>query len=115
VEQIRGRLAEDDPLAFVHKMIDLPYELVREEPEFWKLQARLSEVDFARKQHARFLQPLPALLQQALQRLGYAQPEQEAQLLMLLVEALWKTQVASTEETSPTLPAFIKTKYAAQR
>ncbi|WP_210517946.1 TetR/AcrR family transcriptional regulator [Hymenobacter terricola] len=115
VEHIRGRLAEENPLVFLHKMVDLPHELVSEEPEFWKLQARLTEVEFARKQHARFLQPLPALLQQAFQRLGYPQPEAEAQLLLLIVEALWKMQATGQDETMPALRQFIKTKYRHQQ
>jgi AcrR family transcriptional regulator len=115
VEQVRGRLTEDDALTFVHNMIDLPYELVQKEPAFWKLQARLTEVDFARKQHARFLQPLPSLLQQAFQRLGYAQPVQEAQLLLLLVETLWKVQAANPQEQMQQMLDFIKTKYGRQK
>ena len=115
VEHIRGRLAEEDPLVFIHKMVDLPHELVSEEPEFWKLQARLSEVEFARKQHARFLQPLPGLLQQAFQKLGYPQPADEARLLLLLVEALWKMQATGQDDEMPSLRQFIKTKYQAYR
>lgn len=115
VEHIRGRLAEEDPLLFLHKMIDLPRELVREEPAFWKLQARLAKVEFARKQHAHFLQPLPALLERAFEGLGYVQPKQEAQLLLLLVEAFWRQQASGLGETSPEFLDFIKAKYSNQR
>jgi len=111
---VRGRLLADDPLTFVHEMIDLPRELVRQEPDFWKLQARLAEVKFAQRQHARFLQPLPALLEHALRRLGYPQPAAEAQLLLLLVDALWKMQATAPDGPSPDLRQLIKTKYYAQ-
>jgi AcrR family transcriptional regulator len=114
VEHIRGRLAEDDPLVFLHKMIDLPRELVQEEPEFWKLQARLSEVEFARKQHARFLQPLPGLLQRAFEGLGYAQPQLESRLLLLLVETFWRLQATGFGEATPEFLDFIKSKYCYQ-
>ncbi|MFD1470049.1 TetR/AcrR family transcriptional regulator [Hymenobacter caeli] len=114
VEHIKGRLAEADPLLFLHKMIDLPQVLVSEEPEFWKLQARLLDVEFARKQYERFLQPLPALLQHAFQQLGYAEPVLEAQLLLLLVETLWKRQATGPDEAAPDFLRFVKTKYQAQ-
>jgi AcrR family transcriptional regulator len=114
VEHIRGRLVEEDPLLFLHKMIDLPRELVQEEPAFWKLQARLSDVEFARKQHAHFLQPLPALLQRAFEGLDYAQPKLEAQLLLLLVETFWRQQATGLGETSPEFFDFIKAKYQQQ-
>ncbi|WP_400191497.1 TetR/AcrR family transcriptional regulator [Hymenobacter sp. B81] len=114
VERIRGRLAETDPLLFVHRMIELPLVLVREEPEFWKLQARLADVEFARRQHARFLQPLPPLLEQAFGKLGYAQPAAEAQLLLLLVDAVWKGLATNPSEQLPELLDFIKTKYQPQ-
>jgi AcrR family transcriptional regulator len=115
VERIRGRLAEEDPLVFLHKMIDLPHELVLEEPDFWKLQARLSEVEFARKQHAHFLQPLPALLQRAFEGLGYAEPKLEAELLLLLVETFWRQQATGKGTTTPGFLEFIKAKYQNQK
>ncbi|MCC3153194.1 helix-turn-helix domain-containing protein [Hymenobacter sp. BT770] len=114
VEHIRGRLAEQDPLVFLHKMIDLPLELVQEEPDFWKLQARLSEVEFARRQHAHFLQPLPGLLQRAFEGLGYAQPKLEAQLLLLLVETFWLLQATGFGQATPKFLEFIKSKYQYQ-
>jgi AcrR family transcriptional regulator len=114
VEHIRGRLAEQDPLLFLHKMIDLPRELVQEEPDFWKLQARLTDVEFARKQHAHFLQPLPGLLQRAFEGLGYAQPKLEAQLLLLLVETFWRLQATGIEPASSEFLEFIKAKYRKQ-
>ena len=78
------------------------------------LQARLTDVEFARKQHAHFLQPLPALLQRAFKGLGYPQPEMEAQLLLLLVETFWRQQATGLGETSPEFLEFIKAKYQQQ-
>src|SRR6476660_8882287 len=45
IEQNRGRLLNNSPLELVYKIIDLPYEMVREEPYFWKLQSRLIDVE----------------------------------------------------------------------
>ena len=71
-------------------------------------------MEFARKQHTHFLQPLPGLLQRSFKRLGYAKPELEAELLLLLVESLWKLQATGAAVVKPTLLDFIKTKYQPQ-
>ena len=114
IEQGRGRLPENAPLELIYKIIDLPYTLVQEEPAFWKLQNRLVDVAVARTQHERFLQPLPGLLAKAFQQLGYAEPDKEARLLMLLVEVLWKSLATQDHGDIPEMLEFIKTKYRAQ-
>lgn len=114
IEQNRGRLQENDPLLFVHKIIELPFGLVREEPDFWKMQSRLVDMTLSNQQHERFLQPITPLLEKAFRQLGYSQPEQEAALLLLLVEGIWKHQVTQAEPASPALIDFIKSKYSWQ-
>jgi len=111
IEQNRGRLLNSSPQELIYKIIDLPYELVREEPFFWKLQSRLIDVETARKQHEQFLQPMPGLLVKAFRQLGYEQPEEETQFLLLLVDALWKGLANVRPEYTPEMREFIKTKY----
>lgn len=114
IESNRGFLEGRQPLDFIHSVIELPYKLVSEEPQFWKLQSRLGDNVTATKQHERFLQPMPALLVQAFKFLGYEHPQQETELLMLLIEALWKEEVNKTSEQTQGLRAFLKSKYKAQ-
>ncbi|KAA9339227.1 TetR/AcrR family transcriptional regulator [Hymenobacter busanensis] len=114
IEQNRGRLLENSPLELIHRIIELPLVLVREEAAFWKLQTRLGDVEVARTQHERFMQPLPGLLEVAFRQLGYAQPAQEARLLMLLVDALWKNLATNGTNELPELLEFIKSKYGSQ-
>ena len=114
IEHNRGWMEERDPLAFIHSVIELPYKLVLEEPHFWKLQSRLADSVTAQKQHERFLQPVPARLTQAFTELGYTDPDKEARLLMLLVEALWKQQAKTNDENLRELLDFIKAKYGPQ-
>lgn len=114
IEQNRGRLLNNSPQELVYKIIDLPYEMVREEPYFWKLQARLIDVETARKQHEQFLHPMPALLTEAFRQLGYPQPEMETRFLLGLVDALWKGLANTRPEFTPEMRDFIKTKYQQQ-
>ncbi|MBG8552090.1 TetR/AcrR family transcriptional regulator [Hymenobacter guriensis] len=114
IEDNRGGLNEPDPLTFIHSVIELPYKLVQDEPFFWKLQYRLADSDMARQQHERFMRPVPALLRQAFEKLGYAEPEKEAKLLLILVEALWKIEANKTDENVREMLDFIKQKYQMQ-
>ena len=114
IEQLRGRLQGADALTLIHRVIELPLQLVAEEPEFWKVQSRLFDSELSRQQHARFLQPLPGLLQQAFRQLGFAQPAEEGRLLLLVVDALWKHQANETDESLGPLLALLKRKYAVQ-
>lgn len=114
IEQLRGRLEGVEALTLIHRVIDMPLQLVAEEPEFWKVQSRLFDSELSRQQHARFLQPLPGLLQQAFRQLGYDQPEEESRLLLLLVDALWKHQANDTDDSLMPLMTLLKSKYAAQ-
>ena len=115
IEHNRGGLTEGDALTFIHNIIDLPYKMVVEEPAFWKLQYRLADHATARQQHERFMRPVPGLLQQAFERLGYAEPQQETELLLVLVEALWKIEANKTDERVREMLDFIKRKYGPQR
>jgi AcrR family transcriptional regulator len=91
IEQNRGGMLETDPLAFIHSVIDLPYKMVQDEPYFWKL---------------------PARLQQAFEQLGYAEPEKETELLLLLIEALWKIEANQPDQHVRDMLEFIKRKYS---
>lgn len=114
IEQNRGGLLETDPLTFIHSVIDLPYKMVQDEPYFWKLQYRLADYETARQQHERFMRPVPARLQTAFAQLGYAEPEKETELLLLLIEALWKIEANQPDEHVRDMLEFIKRKYGAR-
>jgi AcrR family transcriptional regulator len=114
IEHNRGGMLETDPLAFIHSVIELPYKLVQEEPYFWKLQYRLADYETATQQHERFMKPVPARLQAAFAQLGYPEPEKETDLLLLLIEALWKIEASKTDDQVRDMLDFIKKKYRAQ-
>ncbi|MFT4060865.1 MAG: TetR/AcrR family transcriptional regulator [Edaphocola sp.] len=114
VENNRGIFQNKAPLDFVFTVIDLPYKLVWEEPQFWELQYRLLDMEISLKQHERFMQPLNAMLVKAFRELGYAQPEKETELMLVFVEAFWKYLIAHRDENKAKyleLQNFFKTKY----
>ncbi|RZK37286.1 MAG: TetR/AcrR family transcriptional regulator [Hymenobacter sp.] len=114
IEHNRGGLLETDALTFIHSVIDLPYKMVQDEPYFWKLQYRLADYETARQQHERFMRPVPARLKVAFAELGYADPGKETELLLLLIEALWKIEANQPDEHVKDMLQFIKRKYQAQ-
>lgn len=111
IEQNRGMMQERDSRKFIFSIIELPYKLVTEEPDFWQLQSRLMFMDISEKQHADFLKPVYALLVKAFRELEYKKPEKETELLLLLVEALWKLKITDPAQIKE-MQNFIKIKYS---
>jgi len=114
VEHNRGIFQDKQPLDFIFTVIELPYKLVWEEPQFWELQYRLLDMEISMKQHQRFMQPLHAMLVKAFRELGYEQPEKETELMLVFVEAFWKYLIAHRDENKSKfleLQQFFKSKY----
>ena len=108
----RGMLAGSDALELIQAIIDLPYKMVKDEPEFWKLQSRIIDlVPFARTQHDRFMQPVNALLIKAFTDLNYKSPKKETSYLLLIIEMLWKLLSTADYKRAEELQEFIKAKY----
>ncbi len=110
----RGMVKETDPLKLIFKVIDLPKKLILDEPEFWKLQTRLMDIEPYEIQYQLFLHPVYTLLTKAFTDLEYINPEKETELILLMVEGMWKSYVAKKDEQTLQLAAFIKTKYGKQ-
>ncbi|PZF74899.1 TetR/AcrR family transcriptional regulator [Taibaiella soli] len=113
VEHNRGMLADKDPLSLIYKVIDLPHKLVTDEPLFWRLQSKLTDMPFAQKQYERFIQPVNTLLFEAFSSLRYENPQKETAFLLLIVDAIWKKLATSNTQGIPEMLAFIKEKYRA--
>ena len=107
----RGMLSEKDPLQLIHKVIDLPGKLVADEPEFWKLQVRLMEIENYHLQYENFLHPVNKILIKAFSDLGYDDADKETTLILLIIEGLWKSYVLNNGDKIKQLTPFIKRKY----
>ncbi len=117
VEQNRGNFQNKESLDFIFTVIDLPYKLVWEEPQFWELQYRLLDMEVSMKQHERFMQPVHEMLIKTFKELEYEEPEKETELLLVFVEAFWKYLIAHRDEPKSQyieLQNFFKSKYATQ-
>ncbi len=103
----RGMMTYRDGKTFLRNMINLPRELVHEDMLFWKMQERLSHHEFSKQQHDLFMKPVYPIISKAFAELGYEDPEIETQLLLLIIEILWKKKAAgelqNIEEITKTL------------
>ena len=107
----RGMMTYRDAKSFLQNMINLPKELVNEDPVFWKMQERLSHHDFSKQQHELFIKPVYPALKRAFTELGYDRPELETQLLLLIIEILWKKEAAGELHESAALAKILEDKY----
>jgi len=104
-----------NPIDQIHATLELPVKLFNEEREFWMLQFSLK---WQKKYKNQTYTPSSAhlavvqVLTEAFRSLGYAQPEQEVTVLMMLLDG-FSHQLAlspSSEYIENTL-AFLKSKY----
>lgn len=107
----KGMMTYKDAKSFLRSMINLPKELVNEEPLFWKLQERLSHHEFSRQQHELFMKPVYPIIKRAFSELGYEHPELETQFLLLIIETLWKKEANGELTNTDELNRFLESKY----
>lgn len=104
-----------NPIDQIHATLELPVKLFQEEREFWMLQFSLK---WQKKYKNQTYTPSPAHLKviQALtdgfRALGYAQPEQEVKILMMLLDGFsHQLALSPSPEYIETTLAFLKSKY----
>ena len=90
VEANRGILTEQNPRVLLENVIDLPYKLVHDEPDFWKMQDKEFNRPLVQKYFQRFMSPIDSLLQQAFKDVGADAAEMTTQLLLLIIQSLWR-------------------------
>lgn len=106
---------ETDPKTILARTIDLPVALISEEREFWTLQFILkynSKYAATLKAESDYFGTLIVTLGQAFATLGYAEPERETELLILLLEGFGSSLLMQPDvaDASATVN-FIKSKY----
>ena len=100
-----------DARSFLSNMIRLPHELVNADPLFWRLQERLSHHRFSRQQHELFMKPVRPILERAFSELGYDEPELEAELLLQVIDTLWKKEATGELPRSVEIARLLQNKY----
>lgn len=107
----RGMMTYRDGKTFLRNMINLPRELVHEDMLFWKMQERLSHHDFSKQQHELFMKPVSPIISRAFAELGYENPESETQLLLLIIEALWKKKATGDLQNIEDITRVLEKRY----
>lgn len=108
----RGMMTYRNPKEFLKNMIFLPNKLVSDEPQFWKLQERLSHNSFSKQQHEQFIKPVQPILVKAFSELGYPDAELETQFLLLIIDMLWKKEANGEVENGEELVELLQKKYS---
>ncbi len=111
VESIRGTLSVKNPQQYINNYIDLPIKLLEDDLLFWKCQFKLMDEKIVRQQYRQFMFPVSERLKKAFEDLGYQNPEMEAQFLMLLMDAAWKSYVYDDSKDLAKMTDHIKTKF----
>ncbi len=107
----RGMMTYTDARSFLLNMILLPHQLVSADPLFWKLQERLSHHQFSKQQHELFMKPVRQVLEKAFAELGYGNPPLEAELLLQVIDTLWKKEASGELPQSVEIARLLHNKY----
>lgn len=111
-DKSRGLLDGSDPSNLISEVLDLTTKLVDEQNDFWRMQYRLVNDPIAQKHHGRYLKSIANILTDAFTKLGYKEPEVETEVLMLVVEGLWKFYVTDGDrEHLKRIIKVVKEKY----
>ena len=102
-------LMETDPLKVINNALELPFQVAKKEMEFWKLQ-------FAIKwqvpdMESNRMEPFKLSLSNAFNKLGYSDPENEAELLLFIIEGLSSAIIKTGFEGPKNSLKFLKRKY----
>lgn len=102
-------ITEQKPKQVLYKTITLPFSVEKGEYYFWKLQFKLKwELEISGKEK---MQPLLDKLNWAFDKLGYAHPKEEAELLQHLTESISSGILKDGLETQQHLKDFLLAKY----
>ncbi|MDQ2793201.1 MAG: TetR/AcrR family transcriptional regulator [Bacteroidota bacterium] len=115
VEANRGIVAEKDPRVLIENVIDLPYKLVHDEPDFWKVQDKEFKRPLVQKYFQRFMSPIDSLLKQAFIEVGAPSPELTTLQLLLLIQSLWRNLLYPHDANLPHLAQHLKQSYGLGR
>lgn len=107
----KGMIIYRDARSFLLNMIQLPHELVNEDPVFWQMQERLTHHKYSKQQHEFFMKPVRPILEKAFKELGYEDPVLEADLLLLVIDALWKKEASGELKDAVRIADLLHAKY----
>ncbi|AKD02648.1 TetR/AcrR family transcriptional regulator [Pontibacter korlensis] len=111
-DKSKGFVEENDPNKLISNVLDMPQKLVEEERNFWRMQFRLVDEEISQRHHLRYSHSVMQKLVEAFRKLGYKEPELETEVLMLLVEGLWRAYLTNEDKSHfEKMLVLIKSKY----
>ena len=111
VEANRGIIIEKNARVLIENVIDLPYKLVHDEPDFWKMQDKEFNRPLVQKYFQRFMSPIDNLLKEAFATVGAEAPELATLQLLLLIQSLWRNLLYEHDENFLRLGSHLKQTY----
>lgn len=102
---------ETDPKRVISKTLDLSKNMIgaKEDQEFWKLQYKIKWEIEAYGEHK--MEPLKLALTSAFTKLGYKDPENEANILLLLMDGMATRYFLTKDYDMNAMIQFLRTKY----
>lgn len=79
------------PEDYISNLLDLPKILVLSNKSFWQMQHKITPLNgMAMNHHQLFMKSSHELLIKAFTELGYEEPDLEAEVLLFVIDGLWK-------------------------
>ncbi len=104
-----GIVMETDPKAVLRKTIDLPLSINADERSYWRL---LYALKWQKGSHDNSkVEPLKMALENAFRKLGYNEPTQEAELLLLYFDGLVAHILLHNDANATSVVHLLKQKY----
>ena len=107
-------LTAEKESVFLAQFIELPLHLVNNQFDFWRMQYKILPLNqVAQYYHSTFMKPSSNRLIESFEALGYPQAETEAEIVLLLIDNLWKSFVSErlSAETCEEITLLLKKKY----
>ena len=104
----------DSPQNYISNLLDLPKILVLNNKDFWQMQYKITPLNaLAMMHHQHFMTSSNEMLAKAFYELGYPNPELEAEIVLVIIDALWKYIAANEFETAHinAITCLVKQKY----
>jgi AcrR family transcriptional regulator len=100
---------ETDPQKVIEKAVNLPFDVKKEDYSFWKLQYKLKwELDMFDDSK---YEPIKQAIANAFSKMGYKEPEKEADILMLLSGAIGESLLKNSLKEPESMRQFLLSKY----
>lgn len=106
-------ILEENPVHRIRKIIDLPFGIVDEERDFWRLQKSL-KLQYPELYHSLDMSSAAMFMHsviQAFEHMGYENPEKEAIFLSALLEGVALSIMMGDLQNPGELQEFIRRKY----